>query len=82
MIGLFFEQTAKEIINQIKTLNDELTTTLGAKADDQWENINDQYEKFSSYLHQIFQYNCGFFQIISLYVQTFSVFKLKTSMLP
>jgi hypothetical protein len=61
MIGIFFEQTAKEIINQIRTLNDELTTALGAKTDDQWEGINEQYEKFSSYMDQIFQYNCGFF---------------------
>ena len=33
-------------------------------------------------MDQLFQFNSGFFSIISLYVQTFNVFKVKTSLLP
>jgi hypothetical protein len=33
-------------------------------------------------MDQLFQFNSGFFSIITLYVQTFSVFKLKTNLLP
>ena len=47
-----------------------------------WENINDHYERFSAFMDQIFELNSGFFSIITLYVQTFSVFKIKTSLLP
>jgi len=34
LIGSFFERASQEIINQIRTLNDNLTATLDGKADD------------------------------------------------
>ena len=33
-------------------------------------------------MNQLFEFNSGFFSIISLYTQTFSVFKVKTGLLP
>lgn len=33
-------------------------------------------------MDQLFQFNSAFYSIVTLYVQTFSVFKLKTSLLP
>jgi len=33
-------------------------------------------------MDQQFQFNSGFFSIITLYIQTFGVFKIKTSLLP
>jgi hypothetical protein len=66
----------------VRTLNNQLSTTLDGKTEDQWEGINDQYEKFANYMDQLFQYNSGFFQIVTLYVQTFSVFKLKIALMP
>lgn len=33
-------------------------------------------------MNQLFEFNSGFFHVVSLYVQTFGVFKLKTSLLP
>jgi hypothetical protein len=47
-----------------------------------WDNVNEQYEKFSGFMDQQFEFNSGFFSIIALYVQTFAVFKLKTNLLP
>ncbi|CDW73494.1 UNKNOWN [Stylonychia lemnae] len=82
LIASFFERACNEIINQIRTLNDNLSKTLDGKADDQWEGINEHFEKFSIYLEQQFLHNSGFFQIVSLYIQTFSVFKLKIALLP
>jgi len=52
MVGLFFEQISKELINQIRTLNQTISETLQAKTE--WEGINEQYAKFSSYLDQVF----------------------------
>ncbi len=48
----------------------------------QWENVNQHFEKFSEVLDQLLEFNSGFFSIVSLYVQTFSVFKLKTNLIP
>ena len=48
----------------------------------QWDGINEQYEKFSAFFDQTFQFNSAFFQTVTLYVQTFSVFKLKSQLLP
>ena len=47
-----------------------------------WDNVNEQYEKYSGYMDQLFEFNSGFFSIITLYIQTFAVFKVKTSLLP
>lgn len=47
-----------------------------------WDKINEEYEKFSAFMDQLFEFNSGFFSIISLYIQTFAVFKVKTSLLP
>ena len=51
------------------------------KKDDQWEGVAEQYEKYSSFMDSLFQFNSTFYQIVTLYVQTFSVFKLKTSLI-
>lgn len=47
-----------------------------------WDGINEQYERFSASMDQLYEFNSGFFSIISLYTQTFAVFKVKTSLLP
>lgn len=61
--------------NKPKPEGDENTT-------DPWESINEKYEKYSAFMDQLFEFNSGFFSVLSLYVQTFSVFKLKTLLLP
>lgn len=49
---------------------------------DPWDKINEQYERYSVFMNQIFEFNSGFVQIVNLYIQTFGVFKLKTNLLP
>jgi hypothetical protein len=57
-----------------------LTVELGKLS--KGENINDKYDRFSSFMNQIFEFNSGFVQIVNLYIQTFGVFQLKTNLLP
>ena len=49
---------------------------------DKWENVNDHYEKFSSFLSSLFELNSGFVSTVTLYIQTFGCFKLKQTLLP
>ena len=48
---------------------------------DPWDRIVEKYDRFSTFMGQIFEFNSGFFQIVNLYIQTFGVFKLKTNFL-
>jgi len=56
--------------------------TLASGETNSWENINEQYEKFSGLMNQLFEFDSGFYSIITLYIQTFSVFNMKANMLP
>lgn len=82
MLSVIFGQAAQEVAKSIRILVTALAKNLDGKADDQWEGISDQFEKYSSYMDQLFHFNSAFYSIVTLYVQTFSVFKIKTSLLP
>jgi len=75
----------------LKTLRLDLAKVLGEKAapvpegsdqPDKWEGINEIYERYSTHIGQIFELDSVFVSIISLYVQTFGVFKLNLSLIP
>jgi hypothetical protein len=62
---------------------DTLSHVLSQRSsNDQWDGITEQYEKYSSILDNVFQFESGFCQIVSIYIQTFSVIKLKTKLIP
>ena len=90
LISTFFEISAHSIIDQLYSMRSSLTTVLDAKAvpkaegdeSDPWDKINEQYERFSVFMNQVFEFNSGFVQVVNLYIQTFGVFKLKTNLLP
>lgn len=54
----------------------------GSDQSDKWEGVNDHYERFSTFTSHLFEINSCFVSIVNLYVQTFGVFKLKTSLMP
>jgi hypothetical protein len=90
LISTFFEISAHVIIDQLHAMRSSLTSILDAKAapkaegdeSDPWDKINEQYERHSVFMNQVFEFNSGFVQIVNLYIQTFGVFKLKTNLLP
>lgn len=51
------------------------------ESSDKWDGINDQYERFSTSSSQLFELHSGFVSIVTLFVQTFGIFKLRTSLL-
>ena len=53
----------------------------GEESSDKWEGINEQYERFSTFSSQLFELQSGFVSIVTLFVQTFGIFKLRTSLL-
>ena len=78
MICYLFKISAEQVCSIFKTVVESLSKILDAKKEEDWEGIGEQYEKYSAFLEQVFQYRSGLFSIISLYVQTFSVFRLKS----
>ena len=66
----------------LQTINSSLSKTLDAKGEDDWEGVTEKYGPYSEYMHQLIEQNSGFVQIISLYIQTFSVYKVKPHLLP
>jgi hypothetical protein len=87
LIAAVYETMAREVASQLSVMSSRLLETLDAKAkqaegEGQWDNINEHYEKFSSEMDQLFQFSSGFFSVVTLYAQTFAVFKVKTNLLP
>ncbi len=60
--------TAHEIINQLHAMRSGLTTDLEKRAapkaegdeSDPWDQIVEQYDRFSGFMDQIFEFNSGF----------------------
>lgn len=91
LIGAVFEITSGELKAQFNMMRTGLAKVFeeksapvpeGAESTDKWDGVNDQYERLSSFVSQLFEINSGFVSIVTLYVQTFGVFKLKPSLLP
>ena len=47
----------------------------GEESSDKWEGINEHYERFSTSSSQLFELHSGFVSIVTLFVQTFGIFK-------
>lgn len=83
LITFFLEHISGEICHSVSTLTASLGEVLTEKAaSDSWDGISEHYEKYATTIDKLLQFDSSFCQIVTLYVQTFSVFKVKTSLLP
>lgn len=67
-----FETVSGEVAAQLQVMSDGLLDTLEAKSkqpegEGQWDNINENYQKFSAQMDQLFQFSSSFFSVITLY---------------
>jgi len=81
LISTLYSVVSTEVANQLGNLRESVANALTGRGES-WDGINEQYERFSQQADQLFEFNSGFFSIVTLYTQTFAVFKAKSALLP
>lgn len=66
LISILYSAVSAEVVHQLQNMREGVAKSLLGRGDN-WDGIDEQYERTSHWVDQLFEFNSGFFSIVTLY---------------
>jgi len=66
LISILYSAVSGEVVHQLHNMREGVAKSLLARGDN-WDGIDEQYERTSHWVDHLFEFNSGFFSIVTLY---------------